>query len=160
MNASRRGLGRGGPLIRNPLDFFGGIALVVIALVAFWAARDLAGSRGISFGPGTAPRLFAGLLAAAGAAVVVLGLVAGGGGVGRYPVRGPVLVTAAILAFAALIGPLGLALSTFIAILVAAAASPETRWREAVPFAAALTFFCTLLFRYLVGLAVPVWPWS
>jgi putative tricarboxylic transport membrane protein len=104
--------------------------------------------------------LFAGLLAAAGAAVAALGLLAEGGEAGRYPVRGPVLVTAAILAFAATIGPLGLAPATFIAILVAAAASPETRWREAVPFAAALTLFCTLLFRYVVGLAAPVWPWS
>jgi putative tricarboxylic transport membrane protein len=152
------GLGR--LAIRNPLDFFGGIALIAIALIALWASQDLAGSRGISFGTGTAPRLFAGLLAAAGMAVVVLGLIGDGNKVGRYPIRGPILITSAILAFAGTVNTLGLAPSTFISILVAAAASPETRWRELIAFAVVLTVFCTLLFHYLVGMTTPIWPWS
>ncbi len=150
--------GRGPLSIRNKLDFYGGLALVGVALIAFWASRELQGSRGISFGPGTAPRLFAGLLAIAGAAIAVIGLLAKGPSLGRYAVRGPVLMTAAILVFAGTIRPLGLVVSSFITIIVACAASPETRWREAIAWAVALTVFCTLLFRYALGLTMPVWP--
>ena len=60
--------------IRNPRDFWGGLVLIALAIIAIWASRDLPGQRGFAFGPGTAPRLFAGLLAALGAAIALVGL--------------------------------------------------------------------------------------
>ncbi|MEW6638957.1 MAG: hypothetical protein AB1586_00530 [Pseudomonadota bacterium] len=55
--------------LKGAQDYYGGLALIAVALFAFWAASDLNGMRGFSFGPGTAPRLFAALLAALGLAV-------------------------------------------------------------------------------------------
>jgi putative tricarboxylic transport membrane protein len=49
---------------RTSSDFWGGIAMIAIALFAFYASRDLPGMSGFSFGSGT-PRL-AGLLLALG----------------------------------------------------------------------------------------------
>ena len=49
--------------VRGPRDFYGGLALIGLAIVAIWASGDLPGTHGFAFGPGTAPRLFAGLLA-------------------------------------------------------------------------------------------------
>ncbi len=144
--------------IPNPQDFYGGLALVALALFAFWVAGDLQGSRRVSLGPGTAPRLFAGLLAFAGAVVAGFGLTTKGPPVGRYSLRGLVLVTAAVLAFAAMIRPFGLVISTFITILIASTSSSETRWAEAIIWAAALTTFCTILFPYALGLPLPLWP--
>jgi putative tricarboxylic transport membrane protein len=146
------------PRIRNGRDFYGGLVLIALAIFAFWATRDLPGSRGLSFGPGTAPRLFAGLLVFVGLVVTVLGMLTDGPTVGRYAIRGPLLILASVLVFAGTIKPLGLVISTFITILVAGAASPETRWREAVIWAAALSGFCTLLFPYALGLPLPLWP--
>jgi hypothetical protein len=60
-------------LIKNHDDFVGGIVLIAIGLFAFWASADLPGMRGFAFGPGTAPRLFAGLLCAFGVAVLAMG---------------------------------------------------------------------------------------
>ena len=144
--------------IRNPQDFVGGLALVALAAVAFWATRDLPGSRGLTFGPGTAPRLFAGLLAFTGAIVAILGVVVPGPALGRYALRGPLVIFASVCVFAATIKPLGLVLATFVTVLVASAASAETRWREAVPWAAALTAFCALLFSTGLGLPLALWP--
>ena len=143
--------------IRNPQDVVGGLALVALAAVAFWAARDLPGSRGLTFGPGTAPRLFAGLLAFTGAIVAVLGLVTPGPSV-RYAYRGPLLIFAAVCVFAGTVKVLGLPIATFLTVLVASAASAETRWREAVPWALALAVACTLLFSTAIGLPFPLWP--
>ena len=143
--------------IRNPQDVVGGLALVALAAIAFWAARDLPGSRGLTFGPGTAPRLFAGLLAFAGAIVAVLGFVTPGPSV-RYAWRGPLLIFAAVCVFAGTVKLLGLPVATFLTVLVASAASDETRWREALPWALALSVACTLLFPLAIGLPFPLWP--
>jgi putative tricarboxylic transport membrane protein len=64
--------------IRSPRDFWGGLILVAVAILAIWASRDLPGQRGFAFGPGTAPRLFAGLLVGLGTLVALVGLVSDG----------------------------------------------------------------------------------
>jgi putative tricarboxylic transport membrane protein len=145
-------------LIRNTQDFYGGLALMTLAAFAFWATRDLPGSVGLAFGPGTAPRLFAGLLFFVAAIVTGIGVFTDGPSVGRYAVRGPLLIFASVLVFAMTVKPFGLVLSTFITILVTSAASSETRWREAVPWAAALSAFCAFLFPFALGLPLALWP--
>ena len=59
--------------VRGPRDFYGGLALIGLAILAIWASGDLPGTHGFAFGPGTAPRLFAGLLAIVGALVALGG---------------------------------------------------------------------------------------
>ena len=83
----------------NPQDAYGGMALIWLALIAFWASGDLPGMRGFAFGPGTAPRLFAGLLAALGSVVAVNGLLLKGPAVERYDILGPILITTAYVGF-------------------------------------------------------------
>ncbi len=158
--------------VTNHRDYYGGLALVALALVAFWAGGDLAGMRGFSFGAGTAPRLFASALAVVGGIITVTGLLTKGEPIGGYAVRGPLLVTAAIVAFAFLIRgftfhlgetlikvpAFGLIIASFVTFTISAAASKETRWAESLIMAAALTAFCVTIFVYLLGLPFQLWP--
>jgi putative tricarboxylic transport membrane protein len=144
--------------VRGPQDVVGGLVLMVIAGFAFWASRDLAGMRGFSFGPGTAPRLFAGLLLLLGAAIMVGGLLRHGDPLQRYGVRGPFFVTVALVLFAVAIRPLGLILTGVLTFLVAAMGSPETRWGEAIVVGVLLTLGCALLFPYVLGLPFQMLP--
>lgn len=144
--------------ISNHRDYYGGLALLVLALFAFWAGSDLPGTHGFSFGAGTAPRLFAGLLAVVGGAIAVIGLLTEGAAVGGYAVRGPLLVTASILSFAFLIRPMGLVVAAFLTFMISAMASKETRWVETTIMAVCLTAFCVALFVYLLGLPFQLWP--
>jgi len=194
-------------LIRNPQDFFGGIALVVLALFALWASSDLGGMRGFAFGPGTAPRMFAILLGVLGAGVAFNGVMFDGPPVERYDimapiliatsyvfflfaqgaaaqvfivvvgvagivvaifgllgsrraaVRGPLFVTVSVIVFAATVRPLGLIVSSFITIMICAAAAEDVRWRETLIVAIALTVFCSVLFPYALNLPMPLRPW-
>ena len=57
--------------VPNHRDYYGGLALMGLALLAFWAGADLAGMRGYSFGAGTAPRLFASGLAIVAALITI-----------------------------------------------------------------------------------------
>ena len=76
-------------LIRSPRDFWGGIALMLLALFALWASSDLPGMRGFAFGPGTAPRMFAYVLLALGAGIVLVGLLTDGGPLEQFTFAGP-----------------------------------------------------------------------
>jgi hypothetical protein len=158
--------------VTNHRDYYGGLALLFLALVAFWAGADLAGLRGFQFGAGTAPRLFAGSLAVVATAITVTGLVTDGAPIGGYAVRGPLYVTLAILSFAFLIrgftvewgGKLirvpafGLLIAAFVTFMIAAAASKESRPIEAAAMAVALTAFCWFVFVYVLGLPFQLWP--
>jgi len=145
-------------VIRSPQDFYGGLALVALALFAFWASSDLPGLRGFSFGPGTAPRLFAGILLAFGAAIMGMGFLVHGKPLERYAIRGPFWITVSILIFATSVRPLGLIIATFVSFVVSGAASPETRWVENVIAGVVMTIFSVLLFVYLLNLPFQLWP--
>src|SRR5690348_13255432 len=112
-------------LIRNPQDFWGGLALVALAAFAIYAASDLPGQRGFAFGPGTAPRLFASLLLVFGLLITAFGVMMDGPPLEKFHFRGVALIAASIFVFAALIRPIGLVPATFIAFMVAATASKE-----------------------------------
>lgn len=158
--------------VRGPRDFYGGLALIGLAILAIWASGELPGQHGFAFGPGTAPRMFATLLAIVGALVALSGLFFDGPKIEAYAIRGPAYVVVAILSFAILIRgagldylgiPLqipafGLVPSSFLAFMISIKASSEFRWVESLIAAAAMTTFCVLLFTYLLGLPFQLWP--
>jgi putative tricarboxylic transport membrane protein len=158
--------------VRGPRDFYGGLVLIGLAIIAIWASGDLPGQTGFSFGPGTAPRMFAGLLAVVGAVVALNGLLFAGPPLDSFAVRGPVYVLVAILAFAAMIRgigldfigipltipPLGLVPSTFFAFMISIFGSTEFRLVESLLAAVAMTIFCVVLFVYLLQLPFQLWP--
>ena len=149
---------RHGSFIRAPRDFWGGVALIALALFALWASRDLPGMRGFAFGPGTAPRIFAIVLGALGLAVSITGLTTKGPGIERFYFRGPFFITLSVALFAWLVRPLGLVIASFLSILAAAGATPEARPIETLIWAAVLTAFCVFLFPYALNLPMQMWP--
>lgn len=159
--------------VRGPRDFYGGLALIGLAILAIWASGDLPGQHGFAFGPGTAPRIFATLLAIVGAIVSVTGLIFDGPKIEPFAFRGPAYVLVGILLFAAMIRgidlrflkipytvpPLGLVISTFTAFIISIMGSREMRWMESLIAAACMTAFCVVLFVYLLQLPFQLWPW-
>jgi putative tricarboxylic transport membrane protein len=146
--------------VRSPQDFYGGLALVLMATFALIASAELPGQRGFAFGPGTAPRLFAIVLAGIGAAIALVGALSDGPRIDKYNVRGPILVIVGISIFAALIRPFGLIIATYLAFVVSNSGSKEVRWIESLIAGAVMTVFCVLLFVYLLNLPFQLWPQS
>ncbi|MBI3702398.1 MAG: tripartite tricarboxylate transporter TctB family protein [Rhizobiales bacterium] len=158
--------------VRGPQDFYGGLALIALAILAILASGDLPGQHGFAFGPGTAPRMFATLLAIVGGLVSLSGLLFEGPPIGHFAIKGPAYVLVAILLFAGMIRgidlrmigvpftipPLGLVLSTFAAFIVSIMGSSEFKWLESLLAAAAMTAFCVGLFVYLLQLPFQLWP--
>jgi putative tricarboxylic transport membrane protein len=144
--------------VRAPQDFYGGLVLVMLGTFALIASATLPGQRGFAFGPGTAPRLFAIILAGLGAAIALGGLVAAGPPIEKYKIRGPVLVIVAICGFAAMIRPAGLIIASYVTFIVALLGSKEMRVVETLVGAAVMTLFCVGLFVYLLNLPFQLWP--
>jgi putative tricarboxylic transport membrane protein len=144
--------------VQNPQDVYGGMALILLALIAFVASNDLPGMRGFAFGPGTAPRLFAFVLALLSLGVVVGGMLIAGPHISGYKVRGVVFIIGSILAFAASIRPLGLVVASFATMVICAAAAEDTKWGETVIVAVVVTAGCAILFPYGLALPFQLWP--
>ena len=144
--------------VKNPQDVYGGLALILLSLIAFVASNDLPGMRGFAFGPGTAPRLFAGTLGVLSLGVVIGGLVTSGPEISGYKIRGVIFIIGSILAFAATIRPLGLVIASFATMVICAAAAEDVRWRETLIVAVVVTAFCAVLFPYGLALPFQLWP--
>jgi hypothetical protein len=149
----------GGPpegRVRSPRDLLAGVCLVALALFALWAGAPLDAGTRRAMGPGMLPRTVALAVLAAGILLVVLSLLKRGEGLGRWPLRGPLFVSLAIVAFSLTIRTAGLAVAGPLVVVVSGAASPESRPRELVIFALLITAFCIGLFKYALGLSIPV----
>ena len=142
--------------IRAPQRFVAGVVLVCICVFVLWAVSHLSMGTVKFMGPAMFPRVLAVMIGVSGVALIVLSLLRDGDALQRWSYRGPILVTLAILLFALTIREFGLAVAGFLALFVSGFATPEARPRETLIFAVAMTATCIILFRYLLGMAVPV----
>lgn len=63
-----------------------------------------------------------------------------------------------IIAYAALLGPLGFFLPTLVFLLLAPAGLGIRNWKIVITFSVGLTIFYVFLFSYLFSVPVPLWP--
>jgi hypothetical protein len=142
--------------IRAPREFAAGASLIAIAVFALYASAELdTGTLG-NVGAGMLPRSIAVLLGLFGLGFVIVSLVRDGGAMERWSLRGPLLVTLGVVGFAITIRPIGLALAGPLVVLVGGSASPDVRIKELVIFAIVATAFSIALFRYALGLPIPI----
>jgi putative tricarboxylic transport membrane protein len=70
-----------------------------------------------------------------------------------------VFVIGAVVAFGLAVRPLGLVVAGPLAIMIGAIASNEVRWKETIVVGALVTAFCIGLFKFALGLPIPLAPW-
>jgi len=140
-------------------DFLGGLVVIAVAAFAFWQGADLPiGTLG-GMGPGMLPRGLAVLLGLLGAMLMLDGVLGEGPQIERWSIRGPVLILGAIVVFGLTVRPYGLTVAGPLAIVVGACSSPEVRWGETLVFGCLITVFCIGLFKFALGLPIPLAPW-
>jgi putative tricarboxylic transport membrane protein len=140
-------------------DFAGGLVVIAVAVFAFWQGADLPIGTFGGMGPGMLPRGLAVLLGMLGALLILDAVLEGGPPLERWSIRGPLLVLGAVVAFGLAVRPLGLIVAGPLAIVIGAFASDEVRWGETLLFGALMTAFCIGLFKFALGLPIPLAPW-
>ena len=148
--------GKSGSGIRAQQDFAAGLFLVAIALFAIWQASDLPLGTLRSMGPGMLPLAVAVMVGLGGVMLMVFSFFEDGPALERFHWRGPFFILGGILLFALTIRTAGLIVAGPLAMIFGSMASEEFRWKETVIFAAAMTAVCIALFKFALGLPIPV----
>ena len=146
--------------IKSNQDFWTGCAFMAfgVGTVALSQAYPLGSAA--RMGPAYFPTVLGALLAAIGLAVLLKSLVsAEGGRVEGVHVWLLVRILVSVAAFAVLLVPLGLVLTTLIVVMLAAWAGHEFRFGEALLSAAVLALLSYALFIWGLNQTMPVWPW-
>ncbi|WP_082547314.1 tripartite tricarboxylate transporter TctB family protein [Rhizobium sp. Root149] len=146
-----------------------GLVLVVFGAIALWAGAELPFMTSSGVGSGLLPRILALLIIVLGALQLLLSWKNPGESTGHWAIKEMVPVVLAVIAFAVTIrgyhlGPvtipaLGLAVATPLSIIVSGLAAKDTKPLELIVFAVVLSAICIGLFRYALGLSLPVAPW-
>jgi hypothetical protein len=143
--------------IRGERDF--GIGLVYLALGAagFVMARNYAFGTPRQMGPGFFPSIIAALLIAFGVAALVRGLLVEGMPIGRWNLKGMLLISGSVVAFGLLLPVLGLPVAIFASTLIAAAASEKFRIDpKALTGLVLLAGICSFVFVQLLRVPMPL----
>lgn len=139
-------------------DVAAGVPIILFGAAGLWLARAHPFGVLTDMGPGFLPTIVSLALVAAGIAIS-LGH-REGGSTGPLAWRAGLFVFAAMIAFGLAIDRLGLVVSTFGTTVICAYATPEARWREAIPLGIGFAIFAVLVFVYGLGQPVPVWWWD
>ena len=140
-------------------DAVGGLVVMAVGIFAFWQGSHLPTGTLSGMGAGMLPKSLAVLLGLLGLALLVSALLTDGPKLERLSIRGPVLVLGAVVAFGLAVRPLGLVVAGPLAIVIGGFASEEVRWKETLIFGAVMTAFCIGLFKFALGLPIPLAPW-
>jgi hypothetical protein len=142
--------------LRAPRHTVAGLALIALAAFALWAVSDLSQGTLRAMGPAMLPRVVAVAIGVCGLIFVALGFLRKGEPLAPWELRGPLIVGAGMVVFALAIRTLGFAVAAPLAMIIAGYGTTEARPKELVVFAAVMTAFCLLLFRYLLDQPIPV----
>lgn len=150
-------------------DVWAGLALVGLGGVALIGGAELPFMTRQGVGAGLLPRIVAGFIVALGALQVFVALRAPGGAIGSWAWREIGIVLGAVLLFGLTIRgghlgpveipPLGLVVAGPLAVFVAGLADRASKPGELIVFAIAISALCTAVFRFALGIPVPVAPW-
>jgi putative tricarboxylic transport membrane protein len=156
--------------IRSTQDLAAGLFMIALAGLAFYLARDLATGTLRQLGPGMLPKSFAAICGGLGALLMVNSLRYNGERLGGWSWRSLVFVLGGPILFALVIrgfdvGPvhvpsLGLVVAGPLVVIFSGLAATDRSLKELVIFAIAMTIGCSLLFKYALGLPIPLAPWA
>lgn len=144
--------------VRSPQDVVGGLALVVLAAVAWDQAADLAYGRAAKMGPGYFPTMLSAMIAAFGVIIAGFGLRQDGPPLQSWALRRIVPVMVGIVWFALTVRSLGLVVAGSGLVLISSVAAPDFHWRGTLIFGSVVVAFAAVLFPVLLGLPLPIWP--
>lgn len=144
--------------VRSPQDLVGGIALILLSILAFTQLDELKMGTASRMGPGYFPTVLAGLTGLMGLVIAGRSLVMDGPPLDRLHWRQALPLLGAIVAFGLAIRPLGLVIASALLFAIAAIAEEDTKWRELAVVSVVLILFAVGLFVLALGLPFPLWP--
>ena len=130
-----------------------------VCALAFWQAMQLPVGSLNAMGPGMMPAALSVLLAMLSVVLLIDSFKEAGPDITAPSFRGILFVLGAFVTFGLAVRPLGLAVAGPLAVIISGFASNETRFGETALFGLGMTAFCAALFKFALGLPIPLAPW-
>jgi hypothetical protein len=146
--------------VKSPQDFWAGLLFICFGTLALYLGRNYAFGTVTRMGPGFLPTSLAWILLGLGVIISLRGIALDGQSIAPGKWRPQIFILLAIVLFGLLIERVGLAPTVFIVGVVAAFASSEVKWKEAILLSAGAALFSILLFIKLLGQSMAPWMWS
>lgn len=143
---------------RGNIDFYSGLLLAAIAVVALFYIRTLTVGTVLQMGPGYFPLGLALVLLGMGLVLIVKGVFVNGPPVGKIHLRPLFFVLLSFTVFGLLIERAGIILAILAQIAVAHFASRETTLRESIIVGVALAAASAVVFVWLLKIPVGLLP--
>jgi hypothetical protein len=144
--------------LRAPTDLVAGLFFLAVAALGLWLLRDVRLGTSMRMGPGYLPTALCWILVLVGLAMVGRSFFIAGTPLERWYLRPLAFVIGSLLLFSVSIDKLGLVATIIAMVVVAAFATPESRWKEVAIAAVALAAFSAGLFVKALGLPLAIWP--
>lgn len=144
--------------IRSPRDFWAGLFFIGVAAGFILLARQYGIGNMHRMGPGLFPILVSALLASLGLVIGVRAFAIDGPPVPRFHARPIIISLGAIALFGLALRHIGLVAAIAALVLVGAVASRESRPLETIALTVVLIAFSAVVFVWLLGLPIPLWP--
>ena len=145
-------------LVKSSTELLAGLLLLGLAAIGFFGTINLNSGQLSSMGPGMMPKITGVGLAIFGSVLVVQSFMTDGPSVQAWNWRGILFVFGAVLVFAATVRGLGLGVAGPLSVLISALADRDTRLVEIILFALLMTAISALLFKWVLGLPIPLLP--
>jgi len=143
-------------MIRSARDFWTGLLYVLFGSSAVLIATDYGMGTALRMGPGYFPTVLGVLLTLIGIVALVRSFIEPAAPIGRFAVKGLLLVVGSILVFGLTVRGAGLAIALPLLVILSAYASVHFRWGPSIALAAGLALFCALVFLKGLGVPLPV----
>lgn len=161
--------GGSGFRVRSPQDMGAGIFMIALGVLALILGANLPMGTLRSIGPGMLPKSLAVICMVIGLVLALNSLRYDGPALERWSARNILLVLGGACLFGLVIRgfqigpisvpPLGLIVAGPLVVLVSGMAADDKKVRQLFIFAAVMTIGCALLFKYALGLPIPLAPW-
>jgi hypothetical protein len=140
-------------------DLWAGLFCIAVGVIALLLLANIRMGTVAAMGPGFLPTWLARILIGLGVLIALKSAVSTERLILDWRLLRPLLmILGGIVLFALLLYPAGFALTSFLLLLLAAAAGRDFRWREALLIAAVIATAASLLFIVALKINVPLWP--
>lgn len=139
-------------------DFASGLLFVMVGAAALWISADYPMGTPQRPGTGVLPVILAWCLIGTGALLWLKAVVTESPRLTSWAWRPAIMITLATVAFALLVDRAGLVVTMIVSMTLVALGTPETRWREYLPFAVIMLAIGVTVFIYGLGMPIPILP--
>jgi hypothetical protein len=147
--------------VKHLQDFLAGVMFILFGVAGLWLGRDYGMGSAARMGQGYFPFMLSAGLVLLGVIVAARGISVEGPAIEPGHWRPLFFVLLAVLIFGLLIERAGLVVTSVIVTSLAALGYRDTvRPLEIVALTVGLTFFCVILFIWLLGQQMPTWWWG